>query len=61
MRIPSLTQCCPGNTPGAEDKGLKYFPSPASLPKAMIDPEKVIAPMNVPMKSSALCSPVIGE
>ncbi len=50
-----LTQCWPLKTTGA----LRILPE--SLPKAMTDPEKVIAPMKVPMNSSALCSPVSGE
>jgi hypothetical protein len=30
------------------------------LPNAITEPEKVTAPMNVPMKSSTLCPSVIG-
>ncbi len=61
MPMARLSQCWPGNTTGAEEKGRKCLPSPASLPNAITEPENVIAPMNVPMKSSALWSPVIGE
>jgi len=35
-----FSQCCPGNTTGAEEKRRKRLPSPASLPKAMTEPEK---------------------
>jgi hypothetical protein len=43
-----FSQCWPPNETGA----LRIFPD--SLPNAMTEPENVIAPMNVPMKSSSL-------
>ena len=49
-----FSQCCPGNTTGAEEKRRKRLPSPASLPKAITEPENVIAPTKVPMNSSSL-------
>ncbi len=49
-----LSQCWPGNTIGAEENRRNFLPSPASLPKAITEPEKVIAPTKVPMKSSSL-------
>jgi hypothetical protein len=33
----------------------EHLPRVASLPKAMIEPENVIAPTNVPMNSSTGC------
>ena len=43
-----MTRCWPWNTIGAP------LIRPESLPNAITDPEKVIAPMNVPRKSSSL-------
>ena len=50
MAMPSarFTRCWPLNTTGAPLR------RPDSLPKAITEPENVIAPMNVPMKSSSL-------
>ena len=48
MAMARLTKCWPGNTTGAP------LMRPDSLPNAITDPEKVIAPMNVPRKSSSL-------
>ncbi len=42
-----LSQCCPPNTTGA----LRILPD--SLPKAITEPLKVMAPTKVPMKSSS--------
>ncbi len=47
-----LSRCWPLNTTGALEKRRNFFPRPASLPKAITEPENVIAPTKVPMKSS---------
>ena len=47
-----FSRCWPGNTTGALEKRRNFFPRPASLPKAITEPENVIAPTKVPMKSS---------
>ena len=52
--IARFSSCWPGNTTGA----LRILPD--SLPNAITDPENVIAPMNVPMKSSSLLPAGIG-
>jgi hypothetical protein len=44
--------CWPVKTIGALENRRNVFPRLASLPKAMTDPEKVIAPTNVPMNNS---------
>ena len=49
-----LDLCWPGNTTGA----LRMRPD--SLPNAITEPKNVIAPMNVPMKSSSLFPVGIG-
>ena len=49
-----FSMCWPANTTGA----LRILPD--SLPKAMTEPENVIAPMNVPMKSSSRLPDGIG-
>ena len=54
MPIARLRQCWPANTTGA----LRMRPD--SLPNAITEPENVIAPMNVPMKSSSLLPVGIG-
>ena len=48
-----FTMCWPLNTTGAEENRRKCLPSPASLPKAITEPENVMAPTKVPMKSSS--------
>ena len=48
-----LSRCWPLNTTGAEENRRNFLPSPASLPNAITEPEKVIAPTKVPMKSSS--------
>ena len=47
-----LTKCWPANTTGAPWNSRNLY-LPESLPKAMTDPENVIAPTKVPMKSSS--------
>ena len=54
MPIARLTKCWPPKVTGA----LRMRPD--SLPKAITDPENVMAPMKVPMNSSSLCPNVIG-
>ncbi len=49
-----FSTCWPANTTGA----LRMRPD--SLPNAITEPENVIAPMNVPMKSSSLLPVGIG-
>ncbi|VVE59723.1 hypothetical protein PTE30175_05633 [Pandoraea terrae] len=46
-----LSMCWPANTTGAPWNRRNLY-LPESLPKAMTEPEKVIAPTKVPMNSS---------
>src|SRR5580692_8417428 len=46
-----LIRCCPAYTTGAPWKSRNLY-LPDSLPNAITEPENVIAPTNVPMKSS---------
>ena len=46
-----LKMCCPANTTGALLNN-RHLIRPYSLPKAMTDPENVIAPTKLPMNSS---------
>ncbi|CPO00777.1 Uncharacterised protein [Bordetella pertussis] len=46
-----LSRCWPGNTTGAPWNNRNLY-LPDSLPNAMTDPEKVMAPTKVPMNSS---------
>ena len=48
MPIARFSRCWPAKTTGA------LLMRPDSLPNAITEPENVIAPMNVPMKSSSL-------
>jgi hypothetical protein len=48
MPMARLTRCWPGKAIGAP------LMRPDNLPKAMTEPENVIAPIKVPMKSSSL-------
>ena len=59
--ISRLTICCPLNTIGALENSRNLLPRPASLPKAMTDPENVIAPMKVPRNSSMRLPAGIGS
>ncbi len=53
--------CWPLNTTGALENSRNCLPRPASLPKAITEPEKVIAPTNVPMNSSTRLPAGIGS
>ena len=55
-----LTRCCPLKVTGALEKTVHALPSPASLPKAITDPENVMAPTSVPMNSSTRLPSGIG-
>ena len=48
MPMTAFSRCWPANVTGA------LLMRPDNLPKAITDPENVIAPMKVPMKSSSL-------
>ena len=56
-----LTRCWPLKTTGALENSRNFLPRPASLPNAMTEPEKVIAPTNVPMNSSTRLPAGIGS
>ena len=59
--ISRLTVCWPLKTTGALENSRNLLPRPASLPKAITEPENVIAPMNVPRKSSMRLPAGIGS
>ncbi len=59
--IRRFTSCWPLKTTGALENSRNFFPRLASLPKAMTEPEKVIAPTNVPMNSSTRLPRGIGN